>query len=89
MIQLKTEGLLKSMKKVKEILISLLYVFVISPLLAFLIAPTLGDPHIRVRYVVANVVPTSSASIGYVLIAGESIELATVLAVLTLILGIP
>jgi ACR3 family arsenite efflux pump ArsB len=89
MIQLKTEGLLKSMKKVKEILISLFYVFVISPLLAFLIAPTLGDPHIRVRYVVVNVVPTSSASIGYVLIAGESIELATVLAVLTLILGIP
>ncbi|MEL9998346.1 MAG: bile acid:sodium symporter [Sulfolobales archaeon] len=88
MIQLKTEGLLKSMKKVKEILISLLYVFVISPLLAFLIAPTLGDPHIGVGYVVANVVPASSASIGYVLIAG-GIELATVLAVLTLILGIP
>lgn len=89
MIQLKTEGLLKSMKKVKEILISLFYVFVISPLLAFLIAPTLGDPHTGVGYVVANVVPASSASIGYVLIAGGSIELATVLAVLTLILGIP
>jgi ACR3 family arsenite efflux pump ArsB len=89
MIQLKTEGLLKSMKKVKEIILSLLYVFVVSPLLAFLIAPTLGDPHIGVGYVAANVVPASSASIGYVLIAGGSIELATVLAVLTLILGIP
>jgi ACR3 family arsenite efflux pump ArsB len=89
MIQLKTEGLLKSMKKVKEIVLSLLYVFIVSPLLAFLIAPTLGDPHIGVGYVSANVVPASSASIGYVLIAGGSIELATVLAVLTLILGIP
>jgi ACR3 family arsenite efflux pump ArsB len=89
MIQLKTEGLLKSMKKAKEILLTLLYVFIVSPLLAFLIAPTLGDPHIGVGYVAANVVPASSASIGYVLIAGGSIELATVLAVLTLILGIP
>jgi predicted Na+-dependent transporter len=90
MIQLKTEGLLKSMKKFKEILLSLLYVFAVSPLLAYLIAPTLGDPHnIGVGYFAANIVPASSASIGYVLIAGGSIELATVLAVLTLILGIP
>jgi ACR3 family arsenite efflux pump ArsB len=70
MIQLKTKGLLKSMKKAKEILLTLLYVFIVSPLLAFLIAPTLGDPHIGVGYVAANVVPASSASIGYVLIAG-------------------
>jgi ACR3 family arsenite transporter len=88
MIQLKTEGLLKSMKKVKEILLSLLYVFVVSPFLAFLISPILGDAHVGLGYFVANVVPASSASIGYVLIAGGSIELATVLAVLTLILGI-
>jgi ACR3 family arsenite efflux pump ArsB len=46
MIQLKTEGLLKSMKKLKEILLSLLYVFAVSPLLAYLIAPTLGGIHI-------------------------------------------
>jgi ACR3 family arsenite efflux pump ArsB len=89
MIQLKTEGLLKSVKKFKEILLSLLYVFAASPLLAYLIAPTLGDPHIGVGYFAANIVPASSASIGYVLIAGGSIELATVLAVLTLFLGIP
>ena len=46
MIQLKTEGLLKSMKKVKEILLSLFYVFVVSPFLAFLISPILGDAHV-------------------------------------------
>ena len=89
MIQLKTEGLLKSAKKFKQIMLSILYVFVISPLLAFLIAPSLGDPHIGVGYVAANVVPASSASLGYVLIAGGSIELATVLAILSLLIGIP
>jgi ACR3 family arsenite efflux pump ArsB len=89
MIQLKTEGLLKSMRKVKEILLSLIYVFLASPLLAVLVAPTLGDPYVGVGYVAANVVPASSASLGYVLIAEGSIELATVLAVLTLIVGIP
>lgn len=89
MIQLKTEGLLKSMRKVKEILLSLIYVFLASPLLAVLVAPTLGDPYVGVGYVAANVVPASSDSLGYVLIAEGSIELATVLAVLTLIVGIP
>ncbi|MCC6051394.1 MAG: bile acid:sodium symporter [Thermofilum sp.] len=89
MIQLKTEGLLKSMRKVKEILLSLIYVFLASPLLAILVAPTLGDPYVGVGYVAANVVPASSASLGYVLIAGGSVELATVLAVLTLVVGIP
>jgi ACR3 family arsenite efflux pump ArsB len=89
MIQLKTEGLLKSMRKVKEILLSLIYVFLASPLLAVLVAPTLGDPYVGVGYVAANVVPASSASLGYVLIAEGSIELATVLAVLALIMGIP
>jgi len=80
---------LKSMKKLKEILLSLLYVFAVSPLLAYLISTHSGDPHIGVGYFAANIVPASSTSIGYVLIAGGSIELATVLAVLTLILGVP
>ncbi|MEM1604697.1 MAG: bile acid:sodium symporter [Fervidicoccaceae archaeon] len=89
MIQLKTEGLLRSMRKVKMILLSLVYVFIVSPLFAYFIAPTLGNPYIGIGYFVSNVVPASSASIGYVLIAGGSIELATILAVLTLIISIP
>jgi ACR3 family arsenite efflux pump ArsB len=89
MVQLKTEGLLKSFRSWKQIVLSMLYVFLLSPLLAFLIAPTLGDLHIGIGYVAANVVPASSASLGYVLIAGGSVELATVLAILSLFIGIP
>ncbi|MGY0288693.1 MAG: arsenic resistance protein [Candidatus Methanodesulfokora washburnensis] len=89
MVQLKTEGLLKSFRSWKQIVLSMLYVFLLSSLLAFLIAPTLGDPHIGIGYVAANVVPASSASLGYVLIAGGSVELATVLAILSLFIGIP
>jgi len=89
MIQLKMEGLLKSVKRLRQIALSIFYVFIVSPALAFLIAPHLGNPTIGVGYVMANVVPASSASLGYVLIAGGSIELATILAVLTLFIGIP
>jgi ACR3 family arsenite efflux pump ArsB len=67
----------------------MLYIFLLSPLLAFLMAPTLGDPHIGMGYVAANVVPASSASLGYVLISGGSVELATALAILSLFIGIP
>jgi ACR3 family arsenite efflux pump ArsB len=89
MIQLKMEGFLKSFRLWKQIALSMLYVFLLSPLLAFLMAPTLGDPHIGIGYVAANVVPASSASLGYVLIAGGSVELATALAILSLFIGIP
>jgi len=89
MIQLKMEGLMKSIKQFRQIVLSMFYVFIVSPALAFLIAPRLGDPHIGVGYVMANVVPASSASLGYVLIAGGSIELATILSILTLFIGIP
>jgi len=88
MIQLKMEGLM-SIKQFRQIVLSMFYVFIVSPALAFLIAPRLGDPHIGVGYVMANVVPASSASLGYVLIAGGSIELATILSILTLFIGIP
>jgi ACR3 family arsenite efflux pump ArsB len=89
MIQLKMEGLMKSIKQFKQIALSIFYVFIVSPLLSFLIAPCLRDPHVGVGYFAANVVPASSASLGYVLIAGGSVELATVLATLTLFMGIP
>jgi ACR3 family arsenite efflux pump ArsB len=89
MIQLKTEGLLKSFRSWKQIVLVMFYVFLLSPLLAFLIAPTLGDPHIGIGYVAANVVPASSASLGYVLIANGSVELATALVLLSLLIGIP
>jgi len=89
MIQLRVEGFLRSFRSWKQIVLSMLYIFLLSPLLAFLMAPTLGDPHIGMGYVAANVVPASSASLGYVLISGGSVELATALAILSLFIGIP
>lgn len=89
MVQLRTDSLLKSFRSWRQILLSVFYIFVLSPALAFLMASTLGDPYVGVGYVVANTVPASSASLGYVLIAGGNIELATALAILSLFVGIP
>lgn len=89
MVQLKTEGLASSFKQWKPILVSVAYVFLLFPLLAFALAPTLGNKDISMGFVVANVVPASSSSLGYVLIAGGSIELATAIGLVSLVLAIP
>ncbi len=88
MIQLKSEGFLKELRSWKQILVSIIYVFIISPVIAFIIAPSLGAS-IGTGFVVSNIVPASSASLGYVLIAGGSIELATALAIVSLIVAVP
>ncbi len=89
MVQLKTEGLGKSFGSWKAIVVSMIYVFILSPVIAFTLAPTLGNGSIGLGFVTANIVPASSASLGYVLIAGGSLELATALAVLSLVVAIP
>lgn len=88
MIQLKTEGFAKELRSWKPILVSLIYVFALSPFIAFMVGPTFGAS-IGTGFVVSNIVPASSASLGYVLIAGGSIELATALAIVSLIVSIP
>ncbi|AKA48773.1 hypothetical protein IX51_06280 [uncultured archaeon] len=88
MIQLKTEGFAKELRSWKPIVVSLVYVFALSPLIAFIIGPTMGTS-IGTGFVVSNIVPASSASLGYVLIAGGSIELATALAIVSLVVSIP
>ncbi|MDG6998697.1 MAG: arsenic resistance protein [Nitrososphaerota archaeon] len=89
MIQLKTEGLANSFRSWRAMIISLIYVFILSPIIAFALAPTFGNSEVGLGFVTANIVPASSASLGYVLIAGGSIELATALAVLSLVIAIP
>lgn len=89
MVQLKTEGLVKSFRLWKPILVSLSYVFILSPVIAFLVAPNFSNTQLGIGFVTANIVPASSASLGYVLIAGGSIELATALAVISLVVAIP
>ena len=85
MIQLRTENLTKSAKKIKEILIGMVFVFIAAPIIAFIFAKAIQDPYISLGFVTSNVVPASSASLGYVLLAEGNIELATVLAVFSLI----
>lgn len=68
---------------------SLSYIFILSPLIAFILAQQIGNHHVASGFIIANVVPTSSASLGYVLIAGGSIELATALAIVSIVIAIP
>lgn len=89
MIQLKTEGFAKQPRSWRPIVASLIYIFALSPLIAFILAPSFGNSQIGSGFIIANVVPASSASLGYVLIAGGSIELATALAVVSLAVSIP
>ncbi len=85
MIQLKSEKLGQAARKGREILVALLFVFLAAPLIAMLFASLLPDRQVALGYVASNVVPASSASIGYVLLAEGDLELATVLAVLSLL----
>ncbi len=86
MIQLKGEALGKAFKEWKSLLLSLVYVFALAPLMAYVLAPTLDNRGIGLGFMVVSVVPAGSASVGYVLIAEESIELATALATLGLVI---
>ncbi len=89
MVQLRTEELAKSAKMIKEIAISMFFVFLLAPLLAMAFAKLFGDIDLALGFVTSNVVPASSASIGFVLIAEGNIELATILAVLSLFGSLP
>ncbi len=86
MIQLRIEKLSSETRyKLKELLIGLILIFIIAPLLAIWLASYLGNKYIGIGFVAANAVPASSASIAYVLIAEGNIELATVLAIISIL----
>jgi ACR3 family arsenite efflux pump ArsB len=86
MIQLRIEKLgSETMYKLRELLIGLTLIFLVTPLLAIWLANYLGNKYIGIGFVAANAVPASSASIAYVLIAEGNIELATVLAVISIL----
>jgi len=81
MVQLKAEELHLAAKRRKEITIGLVIVFVVSPLLAHLFS----SKSVGLGFVASNIVPASSASLGYVLIVDGDIELATMLAIASLL----
>jgi len=89
MIQLKTEHLAHEFKKLHAILTGSIYVFILSPLIAFFLSSFFNNQSLSIGFFTSNIVPASSASIGYVLIAEGSIELATVLAIISLVGAVP
>jgi ACR3 family arsenite transporter len=84
MIQLRLEELGNAAKKLKAVIVGSVMVFVAAPVLAILMAGVFPEKQVSMGFVLTNTVPASSASIGYVLITGGNIELATILAIVTL-----
>lgn len=85
MIRLRVEKLGDAVRDLKSILTALALSLAVGPLIAMVIARYFPDPSISLGYVAANIVPASSASVGYVLLAEGSIELATSLVFLTIV----
>lgn len=85
MIQLHLEELKNVAKKPREITLAMLIIFLVAPFIAIGFGHMIPDKQVALGYIAANVVPASSASIGYVLIAEGSVELATLLALLSLV----
>ncbi len=89
MIQLRSEKMGKELRfKLKEAIVTIVVIFIITPLLAMLFASRIGHKVIGIGYIAANVVPASSASIAYVMLAGGNIELATVLVILSILIAL-
>jgi len=89
MIQLRSEKMGKELRlKIKEAIVAIVIIFVITPLLAMLFASHIGHRVIGIGYIAANSVPASSASVAYVMLAGGNIELATVLVILSILIAL-
>ncbi len=89
MIQLRSEKMGKELRsKPKEVIITAVIIFIITPLLAMLFANHIGHRIVSIGYIAANSVPASSASVAYVMLAGGNIELATVLVILSVLIAL-
>ena len=89
MIQLRSEKMGKELRsKPKEVIITAVMIFIITPLLAMLFANHIGHRIVGIGYIAANSVPASSASVAYVMLAGGNIELATVLVILSVLIAL-
>ena len=89
MIQLRSEKMGKELRfKLKEAIVAIFIIFIVTPLLAMLLASRIGHNVIGIGYIAANSVPASSASVAYVMLAGGNIELATVLVILSILIAL-
>ncbi len=87
MILLKSEEIRNVSKMYKEAALALFLSYVFSPILALLFSHGLSDTHIKTGFVIANLVPASAASLGYVMLASGNIELATLLIIVLIVLS--
>ncbi len=89
MIQLRSEKMSGELRyKLKETIVAITTIFVVTPLVAMIFANHIGDKVIGIGYIAANAVPASSASVAYVMLAGGNIELATVLVILSIFIAL-
>ena len=87
MIQLRSEKMGEELRfKLKEVVVTIVIIFIITPMLAMLFAGHMSNKVIGVGYITANSVPASSASVAYIMLAGGNIELATVLVILSILM---
>jgi len=89
MITLRGWELHKAAKMWKEVLLAVIYAYVIGPLLAYALSFWFPETSLRVGFFLANIVPLSSAALGYAMIARGNIELATVVLILLAFLTLP
>ncbi len=85
MIKLRLGKIGRAIRDIKSLFAAFLLTLFIMPVLSMLIANYLPEPTIKLGYVAANIVPASSASVGYVLLAEGSIELATSLVFISIL----
>jgi len=89
MIQLRSEKMGKELRfKLKETIVAMIIIFIITPLIAMFFANHIGNEIIGIGYIAANSVPASSASVAYVMLAGGNIEFATVLVILSIFIAL-
>ncbi len=88
MIQLRAGKIGSELRlKLKETIVTLFIIFVITPAVAMFFANHIENRVIGIGYVAANAVPASSASIAYVMLAEGNIELATLLVILSILIA--
>lgn len=89
MVQLRAERMGSELReKPVQVLFGILLIFLVSPIMAMFLARLLPGAELGIGYVASNSVPASSASIAYVLLAEGNIELATALAILSILLAL-
>jgi len=89
MVNLKIESLVKAGKNIKGLALAMIYNFVWTPLLGFVLAKLfLDDPLIALGFLLVMVVPCSGMAVGYTGLAGANVELATVAVALSFVIAV-